>query len=391
MTTTVDAGLLADVRRFGAGDISACFSCGTCTATCRLSTSDAAFPRRIIRYAQVGMKDALLGSKELWTCYYCGECSDTCPTQADPGRFMAAARRYAIAGYDRTSLARTMYTSPILGSLVAILLAAFFAAWMYMERGPQRAASLALFEFIPEELIHALGVGVMALVFLAGVAGVVSMARAIARREHVSLRDVGGSRAALARSMRALWVAVGIESLGQRRYRMECAAAPEIQPWYRRRWLLHAATMWGFLGLLSATILDYGLALLGIKATGAPVPIWYPVRLLGTVAGIAFVCGATMLIIQRLRRTHRSAADSTASDWVLLTLMWVAGVSGFLIELGLYLPRPPAWAYWVFLFHVAVAMELVLLAPFMKFAHAVYRPVALFFVAFAQTEQQAKT
>ena len=35
----------------------------------------------------------------------------------------------------------------------------------------------------------------------------------------------------------------------------------------------------------------------------------------------------------------------------------------------------------MFLFHVAVAMELVLLAPFMKLAHAVYRPVALFFVA----------
>jgi hypothetical protein len=29
-------------------------------------------------------------------------------------------------------------------------------------------------------------------------------------------------------------------------------------------------------------------------------------------------------------------------------------------------------------------MELVLLAPFMKLAHAVYRPVALFYVALAK-------
>ena len=43
----------------------------------------------------------------------------------------------------------------------------------------------------------------------------------------------------------------------------------------------------------------------------------------------------------------------------------------------------------MFLFHVAVAMELVLLAPFMKFAHAVYRPVALFFLALAQTPVEA--
>jgi hypothetical protein len=33
-------------------------------------------------------------------------------------------------------------------------------------------------------------------------------------------------------------------------------------------------------------------------------------------------------------------------------------------------------------------MELVLLAPFMKLAHVVYRPVALFFYALARTPGQ---
>ena len=42
----------------------------------------------------------------------------------------------------------------------------------------------------------------------------------------------------------------------------------------------------------------------------------------------------------------------------------------------------------MFLVHVAVAMELVLLAPFTKFAHAIYRPVALFFVALAQSSAE---
>jgi nitrate reductase gamma subunit len=65
---------------------------------------------------------------------------------------------------------------------------------------------------------------------------------------------------------------------------------------------------------------------------------------------------------------------------MLLGLLWATGVTGFAIELALYLPGVPAWGYWLFLVHVAVAMELVLLAPFMKLAHAVYRPVALFFV-----------
>jgi nitrate reductase gamma subunit len=147
--------------------------------------------------------------------------------------------------------------------------------------------------------------------------------------------------------------------------------------------------MWGFLGLLAATILDYGLALAGIRATGTPVPIWYPVRLLGTVAGVLLVYGASMIIARRFRGTDRSVRHSTPADWTFLALIWIAGVTGFALELALYLPDAPAWGYWVFLFHVAVAMELVVLAPFMKFAHAVYRPVALFFLAFAQQRPDA--
>ena len=210
------------------------------------------------------------------------------------------------------------------------------------------------------------------------------MARAVGRASDVTVRSVVGSRAALRRSVGALWTALAVETLGQRRYRDDCDEDSAAQPFYRRRWFLHAATMWGFLGLLAATILDYGLAIVGIKETGAPVPIWYPVRLLGTVAGILLVYGSTMLIVQRFRGRERSVRHSTSADWTLLALVWITGVTGFALELALYLPSAPAWGYWVFLFHVAVAMELVILAPFMKLAHAIYRPVALFFLSLGE-------
>jgi ferredoxin len=386
--TPIDLGLYPDIRRFGATDVSACFSCGTCTASCPLSESDAAFPRRIIRYAQLGMKDALLSSKELWACYQCGECAETCPTQADPSEFMAAARRYAIASYDRTRIAWTMYTRPALAAVLAVVIAAFFAAFMYSAHGPQSGESLAIFEFIPEDLVHNTGIVVMILVLLAGLAGVVSMARAIGRREGVGLSTVLGGRAALRRSGRAAWAAVARESLAQVEFRRECDVDQDTAPWYRQRWLLHAVTVWGFLGLLAATGLDYGLALLGIKATGTPVPVWYPVRLLGTIAGLLLIYGTTLLIVDRARAANRSVRSSTTADWLLLALLWVTGVTGLVLELALYLPSAPTWGYWVFLLHVAVAMELVLLAPFMKLAHAVYRPIALFFLALARTPQE---
>jgi len=384
MTALADVGLYPELQRYGATDMRACFSCGNCTAICPLAENDATFPRRMIRYAQVGMKDALISSKELWSCYHCGECSDSCPTKADPGEFMAAARRYAIASYDRTGIARLMYLWPALGTAFALALAAFFALFMYSAHGPQSTQSLAIFEFIPEPLIHNLGIVVMVTVFLAGLMGVARMARAIGRREGVGWRSVVGSRSALARSGRALWSSIGRESLGQARYRTECETGKETMAWYRRRWFVHAMVLWGFLGLLLATVLDYGLDIVGIKATGTPVPIWYPVRLLGTVAGLMLVYGTTVMIIDRVRAASSSVARSATADWTLLALLWVTGVTGFGLELALYLPEPPAWGYWVFLLHVAIAMELVLLAPFMKLAHAVYRPVALFFVALAR-------
>jgi ferredoxin len=383
MTTTADLGLYGEIQKFGATDMTACFSCGNCTAICPLSENDATFPRRMIRYAQVGMKDALLSSKELWSCYHCGECSESCPTEADPGEFMAAARRYAIASYDVTGLARLMYLFPVVGTAIALALAAFFALFMYTAHGPQDAGTLALFQFIPSELIHDLGIVVMVLVVLAGATGVVRMTRRIAHREGVGLRTVLGDRPAAARAARAAWSSIGRESLAQTRFREDCDADPVV-PWYRRRWLIHAMVMWGFLGLLAATVLDYGLEIIGVKATGTPVPIWYPVRLLGTVAGLALVYGSSVMILERARRANRSVLASDPSDWTLLALVWITGVTGFAIELALYLPQPPTWGYWFFLFHVAVAMELVLLAPFMKLAHAVYRPVGLFFAALAR-------
>jgi ferredoxin len=389
VTTIVDTDLLSDLHRFGAADVSACFSCGTCTAICPLSDNDGTFPRRIIRYAQVGMRDELLSSKELWTCYQCGLCSDSCPTEADPSDFMAAARRYAVASYDPTGLARILYTRPVIGSLIATAVAAFFAVFMYAAHGPQDASSLTLFTFIPEGLIHWTGIAVMVVMVLAGVVGIVGMGRRVARHEGVSLRTMLDGRAALGRTVAAIWSALGVESLGQRRYRQDCKDDQPVEPLYRRRWLIHALTIWGFLGLLGATLLDWGLALTGVKKTGTAIPIWYPSRLIGTLAGISLMYGVSMFMINRARRVNRAAQHSTASDWLLLVLLQITGATGFVIEVALYLPNAPAWGYWVFLFHVAVAMELMLLMPFTKFAHAIYRPVALFFYALAAAQPKS--
>jgi len=390
VTALADPGLLADLARFGAVDVSACFSCGTCTATCPLVDDGASFPRRMIRYAEIGLTDDLLGSKELWTCYQCGLCSESCPTGADPGQFMATARRYAVARHDRTGLARILATRPLAGTVVAVALAAFFAVFLYAGHGPQDTGQLALFTFVPAGVVHWTGIAVMVALALAGGAGAVTMARRTARRDGVTAASLVRTPAARRATLAALWSAVGVESLGQRRFRQDCHDDAPTEPLYRRRWLVHALTIWGFLGLLAATGLDWGLDLTGVKPTGTPVSLWYPTRLLGTLAGLCLVYGVTMFAVARARHEGRAAAVSTPGDWLLLALLWLTGVTGFVIEVALYLPSAPAWGYWVFLLHVAVAMELMLLLPFTKFAHAIYRPMALFFHALARARSAAE-
>jgi hypothetical protein len=183
-----------------------------------------------------------------------------------------------------------------------------------------------------------------------------------------------------------------VESLGQKRYREDCESEEAALPWYRRTWFTHAAAMFGFLGLLLATTLDFGLEIVGLRETGEAVPLWYPVRLLGTVAGLLMMYGVTMLMIRRYRREARTVRRSFTSDWMFLWLLWLAGLTGFVIELALYLPQVPMWGYVLFLVHVGIAMELVLLVPFTKFAHVVYRPVSLFLASLAERRKaQAAT
>src|ERR1700690_679514 len=373
MTTRVDRNLYPELQRFGATDISACFNCGVCSATCPLSVNGASFPRQMSRYAQLGMRDKLLASPELWSCYGCSECTDSCPTQADPASFMAAARRYAVASYDRTHLAYLLATSRVFAAVFVVALVGLLAAFMYSVHRPVDGSTLAFFQFIPSDFVHNLGVVAMAVMGVAALIGLFEMVRRVLRGP-----KQGAVKATVRKVAGAAVYAVGTESLAQTRFREDCDDAVETRPWYSQRWFIPFATMWGFLGLLGATMLDYGLELFGLKATGTAVPIWYPVRLLGTLAGAALIYGTTVMIVRRLRKSDRSSLHSTTSDWTFLSMLWIAGVTGFLLECGLYLPSAPSWGYPIFLVHVGVAMALVLLVPFGKFAHVFYRPVALF-------------
>ncbi len=372
MSHTVDPGFMTELARYGASDINACFNCGNCTAVCSLSEGRAAFPRKFIRYAQLGLKDRLAAGKEMWLCYYCADCSATCPRQAEPAEFVAAVRRYVISHYDPTTLGRRLYTSKTFAVCFLICIAAILALIMLTGYGSMPAEALKLGSFINVRYIHYTGQTVIAIAGLVALLSVVTMVTRLNKalggsaNDAVPVQDREGDRS-------SLWTALKsavLEAVGQTRFD-RCDTEPG--PWYLRRRFVHLSIMWGFLGLLAATGLD-----LLFKEPFSQVPIYYPMRLLGTVAGLLVLYGTSIALFNRITRPDKYASHSMLSDWLFLGLLWGVTLTGFVVEISVYLPLGSVGEYVVFLVHLVGAMMLVLLLPFTKFAHAILRPVALF-------------
>ena len=387
MSTRVDPLFIENLQKYGAFDINACFNCGNCSAVCPLSINNDSFPRKMIRYSQIGARDRLLACKELWLCYYCGECSDTCPRQAEPGEFMASARRYAIASLDPTGISRLLYGSKLFTYVFITLLSAFFTLVFLSMKGSMQLGSPDLFRFIPFEIIHDVGLAVIVLAFLAGIAGIIRLiTRLSSTLSSVSVEEEKRRKRTdvIKRFIFAL-KSVASEIAIEKRYR-DCEENETEIPWYRKRWFMHWSIMWGFIGLAAATGLDYVWMIFGDKIPGQPDPLWWPNRLLGNISGLLLIYGTASAIFSRITKPDKYSSHSLLSDWLFLWLLLFTGITGFIVEITIYLPMGTTWGYIIFLIHVVLGMEIVFLLPFTKFAHAMYRPLALLIYNFTRLD-----
>jgi len=69
-------------------DLSACFQCGRCSVGCTVAEVTDLLPHRIVRLAQLGQREALLGAEHLWLCTGCGTCTTRCPNQVGVAELM---------------------------------------------------------------------------------------------------------------------------------------------------------------------------------------------------------------------------------------------------------------------------------------------------------------
>lgn len=63
----------------GAKTLNLCFQCGTCTGSCASGRFTAFRTRKVVRRAQLGLKDQILPCDDLWMCTTCYTCYERCP------------------------------------------------------------------------------------------------------------------------------------------------------------------------------------------------------------------------------------------------------------------------------------------------------------------------
>jgi heterodisulfide reductase subunit C len=83
-------------QEFSASELSACFQCGVCTASCPIRELDETFnPRKIMKLAKLGLKDQVLNNEFIWLCSMCFVCQERCPQDVRPPEVMTVLRNMA--------------------------------------------------------------------------------------------------------------------------------------------------------------------------------------------------------------------------------------------------------------------------------------------------------
>ncbi len=366
MATRIDPQLFKELKDYGAVGIEKCFNCGNCTAICPLASDEHPFPRNMVRYVQMGLKDRMLECTDPWLCYYCGDCSDTCPKEAEPGESMMAIRRWLTSEYDWTGLARKFYTSPVweIGSIIVV---GIFILIMFMFfAGPMETDHVALNTFAPVERIH-YGDWVLA-AFLS-----FFLLSNIYRMYDFILRKGTNVAIPLQLYVTEAWNLI-YHFITQKRFE-ECEE--DKKGFFQKdRWRNHFFVVTGYVLMFTLVV-----GFLPWFQTDNVYPLYHPQRWLGYYATIVLLYGSADILWGRIKQSNQIHRFSHLSDWIFPILLLLTTASGILVHTFRYLNMPLP-TYYMYTAHLIILTPmLVLEVPFGKWSHLAYRPFAIYFQA----------
>jgi len=367
-----DRDLRRRILASGGEDLGKCMQCATCSAVCELADGRNPGPRKEMLWAQWGLRERLMGDGDLWLCHQCGDCTLRCPRGARPGDVMAALRRECIVHYATPRVFGRWANHPagLLGAVMvaALVLVGAAAAWAWSAAAVAELSSLDPRAVLPfwTRLPH----GLLASIFLSLVAfdGLV-----LVRGGRRFWRDLEAASAAWARPPTERRSGSPIRAaLGRILWHDDFGACLNNQV----RHTHHLLVVYGMLALwltsLWVVTARWNPLLDGLVY---PLSFWNPWKIMANAGGLAVALGSTLMLAERWRRP-KTAGVGTYSDFALLGLLLVITLTGFAAEL-LHLVRIEPLRYFVYALHLISVFALLLMLPYSKLAHVVYRTLAL--------------
>jgi quinone-modifying oxidoreductase subunit QmoC len=367
-TVLPSADIRKELTRVGAESVGRCYQCATCASVCELSTPEIPFPRQQMLLAQWGMVDRLAGDPAIWLCHQCTDCSERCPRDAKPGNVLQSLRatvikHLAFPRFVGSLVGNARVTWPLLVLLPLLFWIGFVAlAGPVGLNAPEPEAvespfgnyfGLVYEDFVPHWMLY--------VVFFA-VAGWVTLAAWISgtRLWKAMGRGVTRRKSFVAGFMEVIKDILVHQSFGS------CTTVGT------RRWG-HLLLFWGFVGAAVTS----GLLVFGIYILHDPMPYpqLHPFKILGNLSAVLLVAGGIMLMASRFG-SHRPLIKTTAFDAFFIFV--VAGVilTGVIVEAARF-ALPAMVACSLYLVHLGIVMTLFLTFPYSKFAHMVFRTLAL--------------
>lgn len=340
--------------------------CGNCASACPLSSGENTFPRKIYRYLQLGLRDKVLSSPEPWLCYYCGDCNKDCPRGAEPAETMMATRRWLTTQYDWTGLARIFYASPKWEVSAFAAIALFVISMFVIFHGPVITDRVELNTFAPVHWVHIADQAMILIVLGLVASNAVNMYFKIMQGTKVPFH--------LYLTQAPVFIA---NYFTQKRWR-KCGTGPP-SAWVRHIFL--------FSGWVAMEILV--MIFLTEFQTDVVHPFWHPTRIVGYYATVALMLTSASMLYSRIyKKKENLHRYSDFTDMFFLGLIFTIAVTGILVHI-VRLAGLPLTTYTLYVIHVGICFGmLMIMLPFGKLSHLMYRPLAIFLMAVKERAQK---
>ena len=351
---TPDIAFKKELKRSSNSSLNECIQCGTCSVVCTLAPEERPFPRKEMIWAAWGLKEKLVANTDLWLCHQCGDCSTHCPRDVKPSDVLSSVRQISYQYYARPGFLSTLVTSPawlpiaLLIPVIIIIAILMMAGTWAIPEGPVNYSA-----FFPHAWLNGSFTLITLLVYGMATYGLVKF-----------WNDLKSQFPGVKPQMsffKSLWQ-VKSRMLLHTRFG-DCSSQ-------RSRKIAHMLVFYGFVLLLFVT----AYAIVAAVTQNYPLKMLNPFKVIGNVAALMLTVGLCIMIVNRLVN-KRVYGHSNYSDWLLLISFLLLTISGIVVQFA----RFQNWesAYHLYFFHLVCVWFVIIYLPYTKFAHMVYRILAL--------------